>query len=274
MDHRSDQADFVKVNGARLYYEAVGKGEALLFLHAGIAHSGMWDEQVAAFAGDYRVIRYDMRGFGRSEPAAGTFAHYEDLRALLDHLGVEHVHLVGCSKGGGVITDFALAHPQRAASLTLVCSAPHGYAYPEDTPEPPEWQELLAAYEAGDLEKAARLETEMWVVGEERRPDEVDAGLLRRVYEMNLIALQKEKQASGEERVLEPKAVTRMDELRIQLLFVIGALDDPVLVAANHTMAEQLRAEKVVIEDTAHLPSMEKPAVFNRHLRDFLRRQR
>src|SRR5215216_7930834 len=91
------------VNGTRIYYEAAGEGEPLVLVHAGIADSRMWEGQIAAFAERYRVIRYDLRGFGKTEMVEGPFSHHEDLRGLLDFLGVRRTHLVGCSMGGGVV---------------------------------------------------------------------------------------------------------------------------------------------------------------------------
>ena len=109
-----------EVNGARLYYEAVGEGEPLVLVHAGIADSRMWEGQLTAFADRYRVIRYDMRGFGMTAMVDGPFSHHEDLRGLFDSLNVERVHLVGCSMGGGAALDFALEYPQRVGNLVLV----------------------------------------------------------------------------------------------------------------------------------------------------------
>ncbi len=78
---------FLEVPGASLYYECAGQGYPLVLIHAGIADSRMWDEQVAAFAPRYRVIRYDVRGFGQTRLGAGSFANYEDVAALLDASG-------------------------------------------------------------------------------------------------------------------------------------------------------------------------------------------
>jgi pimeloyl-ACP methyl ester carboxylesterase len=83
----------------------------LVLIHAGIACSRMWEGQLAAFARRYRVIRYDMRGFGRTEMIEGVYDHHRDLRGLLDSLGAERALLVGCSIGGRTAIDFALKYP-------------------------------------------------------------------------------------------------------------------------------------------------------------------
>jgi pimeloyl-ACP methyl ester carboxylesterase len=160
---------FAEVNGARLYYEIMGDGEPLILVHAGIADGRMWEGQLGAFARRYRVIRYDMRGYGRSAMVEGPFSHREDLRALLDSLGIERAFLVGCSMGGGTIIDITLEHPGRARALVLVGSAVSGF---EDGDDPPEqWEELVAADEAGDLGRVSELEVQMWVDGPYRSPD-------------------------------------------------------------------------------------------------------
>src|SRR5690606_6601331 len=131
---------FADINGARLYYEVAGEGPALVLLHAGICDSRMWDDQFAAFAKHYRTVRYDLRGYGQSNPVAGRFAHYEDLRALLDHLGIERAYLIGVSFGGMIAIDFTLTYPQRVAGLILVGTGVDGYYNPAIT-EPAEAEE-------------------------------------------------------------------------------------------------------------------------------------
>ena len=184
-----------EVNGAQIYYEVAGEGEPLVLVHAGIADSRMWEGQVAAFAERYRVIRYDLRGFGKSEMVEGPFSHQEDLCALLDALGVERAHLVGCSMGGGAVLDFALEYPERVGNLVLVGSAISGFR--PDFGPPKEWDELVAADEAGDLELVSELEVRIWVDGPARSPEDVAAPIRDLVREMNLIALRTEDAASA-----------------------------------------------------------------------------
>lgn len=162
------QSGFVPSDGARLYYEISGDGEPLVLVPAGIADSSMWDGQLAAFARRYRVIRYDMRGFGRSAMVEGPFSHHEDSRALLDSLGIERAFLVGCSIGGRAIIDFALEHPELVRALVPVGSALSGFDAREDPPE--QWEKLVAAENAGDLGRVSALEVQIWVDGPYRAP--------------------------------------------------------------------------------------------------------
>ena len=74
----------LETEGAELYYEVAGEGSWLVLAYAGIADRTMWNEQFAVFAQHYRVLRYDMRGFGDSPMAPGPFSHRQDLYDLLE----------------------------------------------------------------------------------------------------------------------------------------------------------------------------------------------
>ena len=99
---------FAEVNGTRLYYETAGRGLEVVLIHGGLVDSRLWDAQVGPLSKRFRVVRYDLRGFGRSAAADGPFSHLEDLRALLDFLKIERASLVGLSLGGIIAADFAL----------------------------------------------------------------------------------------------------------------------------------------------------------------------
>lgn len=267
MDH---EMGYAEINGARMYYETAGAGAVVVLLHAGIADQRMWDAQFEALAERYRAIRYDLRGYGQTEAPAMSYAHHEDLRALLDHLGVERAALIGCSNGGRVALNFALSYPARTSALVMVCSSPGGFKYEGEAP--PLWEQIVAAFEAGDLERTSELETELWAVGRYRPPDQVDAGIRDLVKAMNLIALQKEVAGVGEEQDFAPSAVERLGEIVAPMLIVIGEVDSPAIHEAGKLMMAQIAgARSVVIPDTAHLPNMERPDEFNRATLDFLR---
>jgi len=259
---------FASVSGANVYYEIAGEGEALVFLHAGIADSRMWNDQFARFAAQFRTLRYDLRGFGKTTAPTQPYSHVEDLRVLLDHLGIQRAALIGCSNGGRVALDFLLTYPERASALVMVCSSPRGFKFAGEAP--PLWDEIVAAYDSGDLERVARLETQLWAVGINRTPDQLDPAFLDLVSEMNLIAL-KNEEAVGEEQYVEPPAVQRLAEVRVPTLLVIGELDSPVILKAGKLMMRQIAGARQVFMPTAHLPSMERPHEFNRHVLEFLK---
>lgn len=99
------------VPGGSLYYEVAGKGDAVVLVHDGLVHNAVWDDQLAAFARDFTVVRHDRRGYGRSPDSTAPYANEDDLDALLTHLGIARASLVGMSAGGGMVVDYCLAHP-------------------------------------------------------------------------------------------------------------------------------------------------------------------
>jgi len=112
---------FADVNGTRLYYEMAGSGPALVLIHGHTLDTRMWDDQFEPFARDYRVIRYDQRGYGKSAPpTAESYSPADDLMALLRYLGLSSAHILGQSRGGAGAIDFALTYPEATTTLIAV----------------------------------------------------------------------------------------------------------------------------------------------------------
>jgi len=260
---------FAEVNGAQLYYEEAGNGHPLLLIHGGLVHSSMWDDQFEAFTRHFQVIRFDLRGFGRSSPPAGEYAYHEDARGLLDALSVRQAHVIGLSMGGKIAIDFALAHPERVTALVPVASALSGYGFSESTVRRiVEADNLL---EAGKIAAGVELENRLWVDGPARTPETVDPGVRERVRAMNTANYQRATD-EGIELDLEPPAIDRLSEIGVPTLVIAGDQDVPDILA----IAERLRrdiagARLVIISDTAHQLNMEQPDEFNRIVLEFLR---
>lgn len=265
------ESGFVDVQGAPLYYEVTGQGHPLLFIHAGIADSRMWDEQIPVFAQHYRVIRYDLRGFGKSQIPAGRFAHYEDPAVLLHFLNIERAHVVGVSFGGKVAVDFALVHPALVSSLVLAAPSIGGTEPSEDVMCFAEEEEALL--ERGDLEAATNLNLRFWVDGPKRTPEQVNPEVRQRVYEMQYHAFTVPIPAGAEESEIEPAAMQRLAEIRVPALIIVGDGDLPGKIALAQQLAEQMPfAQLEIVKGAAHMVSMEQPEEFNRLVLDFLER--
>lgn len=265
------QMGFATVGEAKLYYEIAGEGTPLVMLHAGVADSRQWDNEFRRFAEDHRVLRYDRRGYGRSEPVEGEYSHLGDLVRLLDELGLrEPLVVMGCSMGGGLAMDFALDHPTRVKALIMVGAGPGGLEL--DVPPHPKEAAAEEAFEAGDLDKVAELETQIWFDGIGRTPGQVDQRMRELAYEMDRLALSHEAKELG--TLLpdtEAPAVGRLPELHVYVLVVVGAEDIPFLHAAAEYMTERLpRVRAATIEDAAHLCNMDQPEEFYRVVKGFL----
>ena len=119
------QDGFAEVNGTRLYYQVMGSGQPLVLTHGFTLNHRMWDDQFEAFAQSYRVIRYDVRGFGKSStPTDRNFAYADDLWTLLNYLETDHAHIAGLSMGGGISLQFAEKHPDATDTMVLAGPVP------------------------------------------------------------------------------------------------------------------------------------------------------
>jgi pimeloyl-ACP methyl ester carboxylesterase len=261
----------VNTDGAQLYYETAGNGVPFVMIHAGVADSRQWNNEFAFFARNYQVLRYDMRGYGKSEPVAGEFSHMDDLVSVLNALGLhERVVIMGCSMGGGLAMDFALAHPSSVKALIMVGSAPSGLEL--DVPAPTKFAEAEKAFEAGDLDLTAELETQIWFDGLGRTPEQVDQAMRKLAYEMDRQALSHEVKQLGKRLPnTQTPAFDRLGDIQIPVLVIVGAHDTPYILAAADYMTEKIpSAQKMKIEDAAHLPNMDQPDEFQTIVTNFL----
>jgi pimeloyl-ACP methyl ester carboxylesterase len=224
-----------EVNGTRLHYESRGRGAAIVLVHGGLVDSRQWDDQMAPLARRSRVVRYDLRGFGRSSAPTGPFSPIEDLRALLDFLAIDRASVVGLSLGGIVAAEFALEYPARVDRLVLVGSGLRGDRQPPD-------EKSLNAYRVGAREGAdkyfeAFLESDL-LAGVRRRPDA--RARMRTMMVENFKALA--YLAPG--TLLYPATPTadRLGDIKAPTLVVIGSLDGAALRLAHARSSSRARA--------------------------------
>jgi 2-hydroxy-6-oxonona-2,4-dienedioate hydrolase len=269
----NETSGYVDLGDGKLFYELAGAGDPLVWVHAGFVDGRMWDDQWHDFSRHYRVIRFDMRGFGRSERADRPVVRRDDLYRLLKHLGVVRANLVGCSKGGEIVLDFALEHAEMVSAIAVVSTVPGGF---ELQGEPPQALfEMMAAIQSGDLELAVEMQNRLWIDGPYRQPDQVNPRVRERAAAMSRIALVNDtwrRMDSAPFHELVPPAVQRLNQIQVPLLVVAGQLDNPEILRAADVMAAGISdSRKIILPDCAHMPNMEQPEHFNRFVLDFLR---
>jgi 2-hydroxy-6-oxonona-2,4-dienedioate hydrolase len=265
------KSGFANIDNAKIYYEIAGEGMPLVMIHAGVADRRQWNHEFTDFAQSYQVIRYDMRGYGKSEPVDGEFSHMSDLVSLLDALEIRTpLIMMGCSMGGGLAMDFALTYPSRVKALILVGAGPSGLKLEVETPS--KFAEAEKAFEAGDLDLVAEIETQIWFDGRDRTPDQVDQAMRKLLWEMDRIALSNEVKQLGKRLPnTQTPAFDRLASLDMPVLVIVGAHDTPYILAAADYITENIQsARKVIIEDAAHLPNMDHPQEFQGIVKDFL----
>lgn len=255
------QTGEVRILDEPIYYQIAGKGVPLVLIHAGVADSRMWDEQFTFFAHHFQVIRYDLRGAGRSS-VPRRFSHHDDLAALLDHLRIQAAALVGISFGARVALDFSLAYPQRVKALVLVSPSIGGHRPSRELQQFDAQEEDLL--QRGDLDGAAELNVRMWVDGPHREPDQVRLEIRRLVHRMQRHAFTIPWPADVEYLDLQPPAAERLHEIRVPALIVAGGLDVQDFLDQARVLAGSIHASQmIVLPDAAHMLTLEKPAEFN-----------
>ena len=252
-----------------LDYEVAGEGSPVVLVHAGIADSRMWDPQWQAFQRGHRVVRFDMRGFGRSPLAPGPYSPPADLIALLDELALGPAALVGASMGGGISLQVAVARPDLVSALVLVGSGVRGHDWSDYVTT--SWTAEEAALERGDLAEAVEVNLRTWVDGPDRSPDEVDPEVRRKVAEMQRRAFELALACpEAQEEALVLDVGDRLGEISVPTLAIVGEHD----VQDVHVVAERLESEigatRVTIAGAAHLPSLEQPREFDEFVLGFL----
>lgn len=259
---------------AGIAYDRAGPRADLpvVLIHAGIADRRMWDPQWAALTAERDVIRLDLRGFGEStERPQGALSAVEDVLDTLAGLGVGRCHLVGASYGAGVAVEVALTSPEQVDSLLLV--APGGSLIAEATPD---LQAFIGAERSAmsrdDLTEAVDANLAWWVDGPRRDAQAVDATVRDLVRRMQRRAFEVTADWDDvEEKELDPPALDRLAEIRVPTLVLVGAHDlDAIQQTAGRVTQGIPGARRVDWPDTAHLPSMERPADFLVLLRDWL----
>jgi pimeloyl-ACP methyl ester carboxylesterase len=254
------------VTGGTVSYEVAGSGEPVVLIHGGFGDRRMWDDQFSVLARDYRVLRYDHRGFGRSPAPDTTYSPVRDLIQLLDRAEMDRAHIVGNSLGGALAITFGILHPERVRSLTVVASGADGFRYPQSDIEA--ITQVVALMRGGKQEEAltkwlgnpmlAVVNTQPAVKEKVERMVRENAG----IWTM----------AAWPQQPLTPPARERLGRIRIPTLVVIGDRDAAsVRMFADSTARMIPGAERVVLEGTDHLPHMERPEEFNRILVEFLK---
>lgn len=250
---------FIRVNNVVLHHQVLGNPErpALVFINSLGSDLRIWHEVVPSFLDRYRVVLYDKRGHGLSDapPAPYTMDdHTNDLLALLDHLKIESVALVGLSVGGMIAQRMAVRTPHRVKALTLCCTAAK-----IGTAET--WAERISAVEEGGIERVVENVLQRWFtpVFRETRPDEC-AG-----WRNMLVRTPAHGYAGTCAAIRDADLTEDAGRIRAPTLCVAGDQDGstpPDVVRHTASLIPGARFE--LIEGAGHIPCVEKPAVLTR----------
>jgi 3-oxoadipate enol-lactonase len=266
---------FLTVPGGRLRVVVDGDDDAppLLLVHSAVVDLRAWDSMVPRLVdAGYRVIRYDMRGYGASTTEDVEFSPTDDLRAVLDAAGVRRAAVAGNSRGAMVALDAILETPERFVAFAWIGGGIGGFDASIESPPAEdaldaEWE---IAEKAGDIEALAEVDRRMWLDGPGQPPTRLPAALREAFMTMDR-PLVDPARVFGKPRALDPPASDRLAELTLPTLAVIGELDSVgTRASAAHLATAAPNARLVSWPDVAHLIGMEQPARLAATVVDFL----
>lgn len=257
-----------KINGIDLYYEIHGEGEPVIFGNGVFSNTLGWVNQVPDLSKEFQMILYDMRGQGQSEKPKGAYSfdlHAEDQLALLDELGMKKVHHVGISYGAELGLVFALRYPERLESL-VACSA------------------------VSHIDTLLNSMAMLWRYAcTEANPEMFYHATVPLNFAGTFIREQAELLEAAKERYGQldfPALVRLMDAfLELDITDQLSGIKTPTLVIAgekdilkppypySNTIHERIKgSEMVIIRDSGHAVTFERPHEFNSVVMGFLRK--
>ena len=259
----------VAIDGGTLYFEAAGSGAPVILIHGGNLDRRMWDDQFALLQKQFRVIRYDARGYGRSSPADEPFAAHDDLAALFRELRLTRASLVGLSLGGRIAMDFALAHPEMVDRLVLAAPGISGGKWAQDGDTL--WiAEAIAAGRRGDSVGVALAWLKSAYIASALKPP-AQAERLRQISVDNARYWMGIVRHRDVEREATPPAAGRLRELKAPILLLVGGGDTPFIMdVARAIIAEAPNVRRVDLPGIGHMINLEAPERFNAEVLLFL----
>jgi pimeloyl-ACP methyl ester carboxylesterase len=259
----------VRANGIEMHYEVSGKGNCLVMVHGYTDNLNLWYNQVPAFSERYRVLTYDVRGFGKTEVTRADYSmslFAEDLRALLEALQIGSACVLGYSMGGRIALEFALAYPEMTMGLILANSG-IGETPSQEMQE--RRQMMVGLLQQGDIEVISELMTE--------------ASFSPGLRDRNPAAYEKYKSIKMQNDPSEYLAVMQaivaaidspadFGSLRCPALIIAGDRDGFMDVRVGEAMRDAIPDAEMHVLPTGHAAAIEEPEAFNRVVLGFLDR--
>jgi 3-oxoadipate enol-lactonase len=257
----SVDSGYVKVDGGKLYYEIAGKGENIVLLHDGMVNCRIWDEQFPVLAKNYRVIRYDRRGYGKSSDPETKYSHIDDLNQVFIQLKVDNAIVFGMSSGGGLAINFALTYPEKVNGLVLVGAVVSGFGYTSHMTTRGGHMNPDIMSDPAKLIKYLVLDDPYEIYSENIKAKEKVMKLLPFFGRDNIVPT----------RPADKVAVKFLSEIKAPTLILVGEYDHPDVHAhAGVINAGIQNSKREIIPKSGHLIPIEQPIFFDEMVMDFL----
>lgn len=256
-----------------LYYEELGEGEPVILIHDHSLSNLMWESQFYDLSRNFRIIRYDLRGYGESSSQIEYlhFTHAEDLIALMNALSLDKVHLVGLGMGGSVATDMLAMYPERVSSAILAS----GNLKKIPGPSQPM---LPAGSSKKDLKTVKQKDTDKDKIRQKRlneilktsgsRREDIREPLSAMIQAWDVWqAFHKEARILGG---LDTCEVLKEKQPQIPVLVIEGAVKGKAHSDATEVLSVLPVSKLILLEDCGRLLNMEQPEAFNQAVSDFI----
>lgn len=261
------QSRSVNVGDAVINYEITGQGEALVLIHGWAQDLTIWDHQAQEFGHQYRVIRYDRRGFGKSTGYADATVDPEDLRVLLDSLQIRSAILLGLSAGARAAVNFAVAFPDRVRALVIYGLAPiPGFTPAPEGPTPVMIFRTIAQKHGLDSTgKALRAHPLSWIPPNRPELQELQKAQWSRYAGKDLLDPRPE---SGR---VPHASLDQVALITVPTLVISGNHDLPLFTQVGDTLVRRIKgARRAMIANAGHGAHFAQPAQFNAAVLQFL----
>ena len=252
---------FVNVDGGKLFYEIAGKGENIVLLHDGMVNSRIWDEQFSVLAKNFRVVRYDRRGYGKSTDPQTKYSHIDDLNQVFLQLKVNKAVIFGMSSGGGLAINFTLTYPEKVKGLVLVGSVVSGFGYTShmDT--------RGGNFNRSEFSDPVKLR-KYFVLDD---PYEIYSGNINAKEKVMSLLPYFGRDNTVPTKPPEKIAVKCLSEIKVPTLILVGEYDIPDVHAhAGVINAGIANSRREIIPKSGHLIPIEQPGLFNESVLNFL----
>ncbi len=266
---KPDKSGFLQLDNAKIYYESFGKGEAVVLIHAGVTDSRMWNFQIEDLSKQFQVIRYDMRGYGKSSVPESAFNPNLDLLALLDSFNIDKANLVGISLGAFQAVDFLTNYPDRVKSLII-----SGPGFP-DWPMSKVILDKHIEFSKYVAEKGAdsainkMLTDPFW-------SKSIPAKNYPKGRELFIKVLNENKNSftvNWQFRKFTFNLKDKLSEIKCPTLMFRPENEMPSVIPICDTIKDKIENLKILeVKDASHLLNMEKPEEFNKGIIDFLKK--
>jgi len=268
---------YAEVNNTRLYYEIAGKGQPIVFIHGSFGDRRFWDFQISDLSKKYKVLRYDLRGFGKSAlpKEEEVYRDCDDLLALLNYLKIEKANICGLSYGSFIAIDFALAYPQKCLSLIPIGPRVAGDDL-EDFKANSDSFKAIVAKTVDILKTVGKKEaTDFLWKGDNTLSKSVQSAATREVLlKMGYEYSWWRHLHSSRREYAFPEAIKYLDQIKMPTLVVTADFDVAICKQVATTLKKEITGSELIsIRNAGHLMNMDKPEQFNKALSKFIGKQ-